>query len=199
MIAYMRDVTVFILAIVVLLAPALPAQSVRGDTAAGKLLFQNLKCAACHSVNGVGGKSAPALGGPAYTPNKMAASMWSHVSTMWKAMDREGIQRPQLTERQAADLYAFFAGGYNPDKPGDAKLGGKIYEAKLCASCHDAEETGVPRLAGRAGEFSPFSLVASLLRHGRGMLSRMVSKDLQWQQLSADEMGDLIAYLNAKK
>jgi mono/diheme cytochrome c family protein len=199
MIAPMRNAILSLVAVVFLVASPSPAQSVRGDAGAGKLLFQNLKCAVCHSVNGVGGKSAPALGGPGYTPNRMAAAMWSHVSTMWNAMDREGIQRPQLTERQAADLYAFFAGGYNPDRPGDAKLGGKIYEAKLCASCHDAEETGVPRLAGRAGEFSPFSLVASLLRHGRGMLSRMVAKDLQWQQLSADEMGNLIAYLNAKK
>ena len=74
---------------------------VRGDAGAGKLLFQNLKCAVCHSVNGVGGTSAPALGGSGYTPNKMASSMWSHVSTMWKAMDREGFQRPQFVRESA--------------------------------------------------------------------------------------------------
>jgi len=31
------------------------------------------------------------------------------------------------------------------------------------------------------------------------MLSRMVAKNLQWQQLSTDEVGNLIAYLNKKK
>jgi cytochrome c553 len=118
---------------------------------------------------------------------------------MWQAMDRAGIIRPQLSEQQAADLYAFFAGGYHPDKPGDSVQGRRVYEAKLCASCHDAEDTGVPRLTARAGGYSSFSLVASLLQHGRGMLSRMVAKNLQWQKLSDDDLGNLIAYLNSRK
>jgi mono/diheme cytochrome c family protein len=199
MIADMKRATSFLLAGAVLIASASLAQGVRGDAAAGKQLFLELKCAVCHSANGIGGKSAPSLGGPGYTPNKMAAAIWSHVTGMWQAMDRQGIKRPQLTERQATDLYAFFAGGYHPDKPGDGKLGRQIFEAKLCASCHEAEETGAPRLTARAGGFSSFSLVAGLLQHGRGMLSRMVAKQLRWQQLSDDEVGHLIAYLNAGK
>lgn len=125
--------------------------------------------------------------------------MWSHVTAMWQAMDRAGIKRPQLTAQQATDLYAFFAGGFNPDKPGDPARGRQIYQGKLCASCHDAVETGAPRLAGRPGGFSSFSMVSSLWMHGGGMLSRMVAKNLQWQQLSTEEVGNLIAYLNTKK
>jgi cytochrome c2 len=176
-----------------------PAQSLQGNAAAGQLLFKELKCSLCHSVNGVGGKSAPSLGGRSYTPNAMAGAMWSHVTAMWQAMDRQGIRRPQLTEKQAADLYAFFAGGLNADKKGDAKLGQQTYEAKLCASCHDAVETGAPRLTARPGGFSPFSLMAALWQHGDGMLSRMVAKNLQWQQLSRDEVGNLIEYLNSRQ
>ena len=182
-----------------LMVSASLAQDVRGDASRGERLFKDLKCSTCHSVNGVGGKSAPSLGGSGYTPNTMAGAMWSHVTAMWQAMDRAGIKRPQLTAQQAADLYAFFAGGFNPDKPGDAGRGRQIYQGKLCASCHDAVETGAPRLAGRPEGFSSFSMVSSLWMHGGGMLSRMVAKNLQWQQLSTDEVGNLIAYLNTKK
>lgn len=56
-----------------------------------------------------------------------------------------------------------------------------------------------PDSPGRPGGFSSFSMVSSLWMHGGGMLSRMVAKNLQWQQLSTEEVGNLIAYLNTKK
>jgi mono/diheme cytochrome c family protein len=194
----MRQITLSILSCIIFLSLSSRAQELLGDRARGEQLFSSLKCATCHSVNGKGGRLAPSLGGPGYTPNKMVGDMWSHVTAMWEAMDRAGIKRPQLTEQQAADLYTFFAGGRYPDKPGDARAGREIYQAKFCASCHDAVETGAPRLAGGAGAFSSFRLVASLWRHGGGMLSRMVSKNLQWQRLSGTDVGNLIAYLNTR-
>jgi hypothetical protein len=36
-------------------------------------------------------------------------------------------------------------------------------------------------------------------QHGSGMLARMVSQNKEWQVLSAQEMADILAYLNAKK
>jgi cytochrome c2 len=174
-------------------------QGLQGNAKAGQQLFQELKCATCHSVNGVGGRTAPALGGASYTPNVMAASMWSHVTKMWQAMEQAGIQRPKLTEQQAGSLYAFFAGTEKTDKEGDHQQGRQVYQAKLCESCHDAEYTSAPKLGAAMGNVSPFFMVSALWAHGDGMLSRMVSKNLQWQQLSADEMGDLIAYLKSKK
>jgi mono/diheme cytochrome c family protein len=195
----MKRPLVFLFAGAALMVSDSVAQNLHGNAAAGQVLFKELKCSVCHSVNGIGGKSAPSLGGPGYTPNKMVGAMWSHVTAMWQAMDREGIRRPQLTEKQAADLYVFFAGGFNADIKGDSKRGQQIYEAKFCASCHDAVETGAPRLSGRARSRSSFSLVAALWRHGGGMLSRMVAKNLQWQQLSSGEVGDIIEYLNVKQ
>jgi mono/diheme cytochrome c family protein len=182
-----------------LLSAACQTQGPRGNASRGERLFTQLNCITCHSVKGVGGKSAPVLGAVAYSPNAMAAAMWSHVTIMWQAMDRAGIQHPRLTEQQAADLYAYFAGGPYPDKAGDAAIGRQVFEAKLCASCHEAAYTSAPSLAPLAGRVSAFSMVATLWQHGAGMLSRMTSQNIQWQQLSTDEMTNLIAYLNAKK
>jgi len=181
---------------------ALAAPALRGNAGNGERLFKELKCVACHSVKGAGGKSAPALGagaGQLYTPNTMAGAMWSHATAMWQAMDQAGIRRPQLTEQQAADLYAFFAGSPSADKPGDPKRGQQIYQAKLCASCHDMPDTGAPSLAVQAGRVSSFWMVSALWQHGAGMLSRMAAKKTDWQRLTAGEMGHIIAYLNAKK
>jgi mono/diheme cytochrome c family protein len=182
-----------------LLLAACQTQGPGGNAGSGEKLFTQLNCVTCHSVKGVGGKSAPAFGAVAYTPNAMAAAMWSHVTVMWKAMDQAGIQHPRLTEPQAADLYAYIAGGSTPDRAGDAAKGRQIYEAKLCSSCHEPGYASAPSLAPLAGHASAFSMVASLWQHGAGMLSGMTAKSIEWQQLSTDEMTDLIAWLNAKK
>lgn len=173
----------------------------KGDAAAGARLFTELRCATCHSVRGVGGTSAPALGpkaGQPYTPNVMVSSLWSHVTKMWDAMERAGVSAPRLTAQQTADLFAYFGGTAAGDKPGDAVQGRKVYEAKLCASCHD-NQYFAPDLGRLAGQMNAFRLASGLWEHGRGMLSRMVSRNANWQTLTPEELGNLIAYLNSGK
>jgi cytochrome c2 len=192
----------FLMFAATLLAQFAAAQSLTGDMARGERLFKELQCATCHSMNKAGGTIGPDLSKrteTSYTPNAMASAMWSHATAMWQAMDKAKIQRPPMTSQQAADLFAFFAGGHRADKMGDAALGGKLYQAKYCASCHDESYLGAPNLAAQAGKFSSFSMVASLWQHASGMLSRMVSKNTEWQKLTPEEMTHLIAYLNSRK
>jgi mono/diheme cytochrome c family protein len=193
-----RTIEILALGFALLLA-ACQTQGQRGNASSGEKLFTQLNCITCHSVKGVGGKSAPAFGIVAYSPNAMAAAMWSHVTVMWKAMDQAGIQHPRLTEQQAADLYAYFAGGPYPDAAGDVAKGQQVYEAKLCSSCHEPGYGSAPSLAPLVGHASAFAMVAALWQHGSGMLSGMTAKNIEWQQLSTNEMTDLIAWLNAKK
>ena len=177
-------------------------QDPAGDISRRKQAFHELRCATCHSAGGSGGKTAPDLsrrGDPSYTPDAMASAMWNHATTMWQAMDDAGIRRPQLTEQQAADLFAYFAGGTRPGKPGDIRRGQQIYQAKLCALCHDDSYSGAPSLKPLAGHVSSFSMVAAFWQHGGGMLARMVTKNQAWQHLTPEEMGHLIAYLDSGK
>jgi mono/diheme cytochrome c family protein len=182
----------------VLLAQYAGAQVPAGDTARGERLFQELQCAYCHGAN----KTAPSLmkrDDPSHTPNAMASAMWSHATGMWQAIEKAKVRRPQMTPAQAADLFAYFAGTSRADKAGDPAQGGKVYQTKHCASCHDEPYLGAPDLTAKAGTFSSFSMVSSLWQHGTGMLSRMVSKNMDWQRLTPEEMSHLIAYLNSKR
>ena len=123
--------------------------------------------------------------------------MWSHATRMWQAVDAARIERPRITAGQAEDLYAYLSGGSSRRNPvGAAARGQQVFEAKLCASCHEQVDTGAPNLAAKAGQFSAFSMVSALWQHGAGMLARMVAQNKQWQVLSAQEMADIIAYLN---
>ncbi len=173
-----------------------------GAAANGEKLFASLQCASCHGDKGQGG-SAPALAGssgPVSSPDAMAAAMWSHATRMWQALDAAKIARPQVAAAQAADVYAYLSGGSGRQNPvGEAARGQKVFEAKLCASCHEQVDTGAPNLAAQAGQFSAFTMVAALWQHGSGMLARMISQNKEWQVLSAQEMADIIAYLNVKK
>jgi mono/diheme cytochrome c family protein len=177
----------------------------RGAATNGQKLFVSNKCASCHGDKGQGGP-APALvgnSGPASSPDALAAAMWSHATKMWQAVDAAKIARPQITAEQAADLYAYLSGGSGGQDPvGTAARGQQVFEAKLCASCHEqgySSDTSAPNLAAKAGQFSGFSMVAALWQHGSGMLARMVAQNKEWQVLSAQEMADILAYLNTKK
>jgi mono/diheme cytochrome c family protein len=192
----------FLIMIATVAVPFAGAQIPTGDMARGERLFKDMQCATCHSVNKAGGTIAPDLSkrnDTSYTPNALAASMWSHASGMWQAMEKAKIQRAQMTPQQAADLFAFFAGGHRTDKMGDPAAGAKLYQSKNCASCHEESYLGAPSLAAQAGKFSSFSMVSSLWQHGAGMLSRMVSKNTEWQKLTPEELTNLIAYLNSKR
>ena len=92
-----------------------------------------------------------------------------------------------------------FRGSDRRNPEGTAARGQQVFEAKLCASCHEQVDTGAPNLAIKAGQFSAFSMVSALWQHGAGMLARMVVQNKEWQVLSAQEMADIIAYLNTKK
>ncbi len=186
----------------VLLARQAGAQAPAEDVVRGERLFKELQCASCHGSGKAGGTAAPALlkrDDPGYTQGAMASAMWSHATEMWQAMERARVARPRMTPAQGADLFAYIAGASRVDKAGDPAQGGRIYQAKQCASCHDEPYLGAPDLTVKAGTFSSFSMISSLWQHGAGMLSRMVSKNTEWQKLTPEEMSHLIAYLNRKR
>jgi mono/diheme cytochrome c family protein len=202
----MRSLLVFALAVAMLAVLSGCSQmGSPGAEAKGENLFASLKCASCHGDKGQGG-SAPALAGssgPVSSPEAMAAAMWSHATRMWQALDAAKIERPQITAEQAADLFGYLSKGSARQSPaGVAAHGQQVFEAKLCASCHEQanpSDASAPNLAAKAGQFTAFSMVAALWQHGSGMLARMVAQNKEWQVLSAQEMADIIAYLNTKK
>lgn len=83
------------------------------DPMRGRTAFVEKGCVICHSVNGVGGKAAPALdaeiGAPAVDPLDFAARMWRGAPAMIELQAIELGYTIYLTADDIADLAAFAA------------------------------------------------------------------------------------------
>lgn len=81
------------------------------DAERGKKLFIDKGCVICHSVNGIGGKAAPALdaqiGEPEVDPVDFAARMWAGAPAMIELQSIELGYTISLTGDEISDLAAF--------------------------------------------------------------------------------------------
>jgi len=177
------------------------ADLVPGDARRGARLFASEQCEQCHSVNGHGAGTAPDLGRRVdrnYTPSVMASLMWNHAPDMWSAMQRQGIVRPSLSAESAADLFAYFVSARFFEKPGDAARGKQVFLSKHCADCHgltSAKRPGAPPVSQWESLADPVVLAAQMWNHGAKMQSAMSEKKFGWTQLTAQELTDLLVYL----
>ena len=185
--------------VVVCAGTVLAAVAIPGDARRGAELFEKQKCVTCHAVNAKGGKSAPDLGrtlGRQFTPSSLAATMWNHAPAMWSAMEKAGIEKPKLTEDQAADLFAFFYSARYFEKPGDAARGKLAFTSKGCADCHDPYGSGVgPAIAKWESVTDPIELARMMWNHAPRMKQALASKNRAWPVLTAAELNDMVVYL----
>jgi mono/diheme cytochrome c family protein len=176
--------------------PVIPGDSVRGAR-----LFENERCVQCHSVNGKGGKMALDLSAHVdrgFTPALLASAMWNHAPIMWAAMEGAGIERPKLSPEGAADLFAYLYSTRFFDKPGDAARGKEAFAAKHCAECHGITESlaeGAPPVAKWEALGQPVVLVQRMWNHSSRMREAFARQKIAWQELTEQELSDILAYL----
>lgn len=81
------------------------------DSERGRKLFVHKGCVVCHSVNGVGGKAAPALDAPQSGATvdvlEFAARMWRGAEIMLVLQEMELGYQIELSGADLADLAAF--------------------------------------------------------------------------------------------
>ncbi|HEV2322436.1 MAG TPA: cytochrome c [Terracidiphilus sp.] len=188
-------------AVVVTAWGAMAADNVAGDARRGEQLFQTQHCVQCHAINGRGGRIAPDLGthiGRDFTPTIMASLMWNHAPEMWEAMKAQGVERPQLTEERAADLFAYFVSARFFEKPGDAARGKQDLTSKHCFDCHgitDSKAAGAPPVTKWESLADPVVLAQQMWNHGPRMRQAYAERKLRWQPLTAQELTDILVYL----
>ncbi len=151
----------------------------------GAQLFQSKGCADCHK-------------GPMTLEDRLrnlsltgiAAAMWNHQAQMKQPS-------PALSQEEMRQLIGYIWARQYFSGTGDAGRGKKVFAEKRCAGCHNDRSSGAPELGKTAEGYSDITMVSILWRHGPSMLDRMKQQNIPWPRFTAQQMADLIAYLQS--
>ncbi len=169
-----------------------------GDARKGKTLVESKGCLKCHQPKegAQGDLSRWAM----YTnPIVWAQMMWNHAPQMEQEMRKKGIPRVEFKENEMVDLIAYVR-SVNPKAekvylaPGDPASGEKLFSARGCSQCH----TPGGRLdLAKKGDFprTLAQLTGVMWNHSYEMWKGMEEKGIKRQDISPQDMADLVAYL----
>jgi mono/diheme cytochrome c family protein len=151
------------------------------EPAGGVMPFET-NCGLCHS--------APTLAAGLRNQTWMdiGAGMWNHAPLMRTF--------PPISVDEMRKILAYVWELQYMGPPGNAARGQRVFEQKRCITCHNDGSTGAAKSPRPGKTFTPFSMVALGWSPGRQMHQAMMNKGVRWPYLSADDMSNLVAYLN---
>ena len=153
----------------------------------GAALFQSKGCAGCHV-----GKMALETRLRNQTLTQIAVDMWNHQPSM-------KTPPPQLSQEEMRQITGFIWTTQYFRAEGNAERGKKVFAEKSCAACHNDAAAGAPKLGAEKskGSYTDVTMLSVLWEHGPRMLASMEQRNLAWPRFTAQQMADLIAYLNS--
>jgi cytochrome c551/c552 len=179
-------------------ARRVPRELALSNPEAGRVVFEAKGCVSCHSLGG-GGPSVAKSGGSLrgfQTMTGFTAEMWNHAPEMHARGGELGIEAPEFTvgEMRAMVSYIYFSGGF--EEHGNPSAGRSVYVKKQCASCHGEPGSIAGPLLGEGGA-SAARMVEAVWSHGPEMLQELERRGEPWPTLSARDVENLVALLNA--
>ena len=177
-----------------------------GDAKAGKKIFVDKQCVACHQIERVGGVFGPSLDSVVqFGPIFFAATMWNHGPAMAQAMQARGIKRPVFTGRELRDLIAYVKSvsrgrGDQPIQvlPGHVEDGERLFALRGCVDCHGVKGAGgsvAPALAGKRSYSDLYEFAAAMWNKAPVMMREMQRRAVTVPPLQANELADIVGYL----
>jgi mono/diheme cytochrome c family protein len=177
-----------------------------GDPENGRAVLTTKKCRTCHALGEEDDKLAPdlALWSSRVNPILWTTALWNHAPEMEEALEAEGMDWPELTQREVVDLLAYLRtiGGIARERgtlPGDPLEGRRLFR-ESCSQCHSAEGEGSdvgPDLSEGTGTRTLAGLSAAFWNHVPAMGESMRELGLSRPTFSEQEMADIITYLFA--
>jgi mono/diheme cytochrome c family protein len=169
----------------------------------GPAILREQGCVNCHAIGSGGGAtpSAAALSrtlNREYTPAGLTATLWNHAPQMWSEIRAKGVRMPQLSERDAADVFGYFAALRYFEPMGEAYRGARLFATKRCETCHAVSEggSGVARPVGQWNSMSdPVALIGMMWNHVPQMRTEMTNRGIRWPALTAQELSDILVYV----
>ncbi len=165
------------------------------DPVRGKDVLRDQNCLACHNVRGEGSMKAPDLSERLvdhYTPAALASLLWNHLPEMWTAINQNAAQRPQVTERDAEDLFGYLYSAHFANPPGNEMRGERAFEQRGCAACH-TKGPGMP-VENWKGIRDPFALAQQMWNHAPQMRDAREKRGVMFERLSSRDLADITAY-----
>jgi mono/diheme cytochrome c family protein len=151
----------------------------------GAQIFQAKGCQGCHvGKNTLEGKLAD------QSLTGIAAAMWNHQPNMKQPP-------PQLSADEMRQVLSYIWASQRFRGDGNSARGKRVFADKHCETCHNDPASGAPKLAKGKDAYSDITMVAALWGHGPKMQAMMAQKKIDWPRFTAQQMSDLIAYLNA--
>ena len=165
---------------------------------AGHAVFEAKGCVGCHTL-GPARQSVAKSGGSLQgfqTMTGFTAEMWNHAPEMQTRGAEFGIETPQFTvdEMRAMISFVYFGGGF--EDRGNPSAGRSLFVKKQCASCHGESGSFAGGTLGE-GSASAARMLQAVWSHGPEMLHEMERRGEQWPTLSARDVANLVAFLNA--
>jgi mono/diheme cytochrome c family protein len=153
-------------------------------SANGQALFDSKGCVKCHT-----GKLALETRLKNATMTDIAAAMWNHAPSMAKPA-------PKLENDEMRQIVSYLW-ARQFEHTGSADRGKRAFAEKGCAGCHAGTGQGAPKLAKGKDGYSEVAIISALWEHGPRMLDRMAERKQAWPRFTAQQMSDLIVYLNS--
>jgi len=155
-------------------------------SASGSALFQSKGCAECHQ-----GKFALENRLRNQNLTDIAVDMWNHQASMKQPP-------PDLSQEEMRQILGYVWTRQYFRGSGDAAHGKQVFAEKSCGSCHNQSASGAPPLSATVEGYSDITMISALWEHGPRMLDQMTERKLAWPRFTAQEMADLIAFLNSR-
>jgi len=190
------------------------AATFKGDPVAGKLKAEDERCQECHGHDGNANDIEDGIGNIGKFP-RLAGQLPSYLMKQIRDFrsgarhnDSMFIMARSLNDRDAADIFAYFAGQQVVrEKDGDALLGRRLYVQgdaargiPACANCHGEAGQGqqvgdasYPRLAGQHRRYVTKQLTE--WRAGERKNSLGGTMNAIARQLSDNDIDQLAAYV----
>ena len=169
-----------------------------GDPPKGKKMLETKDCAKCHSLK-EGTTGDLSRWGMYTNPILWAQMMWNHSPQMEQEMKKKGVPWVEFKGNDMVDLITYVR-SISPKKeraylePGDPRTGEKLFSEKGCIQCHGpGKEVDLTRRKEFPRTLT--QLAGTMWNHSHEMRKSMEEKGITRQNLSPQEMANLIAYL----
>jgi len=120
---------------------------------------------------------------------------------MWAKMKERGIDVPQLTGQDMADVVAhLYTSHYFDRLTGQVARGQRLVQAKGCVTCHSIRGKGGSVSADFATSTvvgSPSGVIAAMWNHGPRMEGQAQKQEIELPVLTGQELADITRYLGS--